>query len=639
MRFKDFFWRFSIPFVCFFFVFAHTALAAQVVRWEIVNERLEIALDGGTVYRFDKTKTGGDEFYKVRGLPSGTQFTLPQGWSVDTDPRIAKRQGNEGSEQELGEHSVRFSSGATVLLLSNAAEMTARYSGPASPTPNPPAVTEKFPMIAAHYVTWFQTPEISGQYAFRWTLKKKPEQRYFHPEQTVNGQAQIASYQYPLTGPYDSRDRDLLRYHMALMKMSGIDAVIIDFYGIHSDGGEYLAMWESAKALVEAIEEAGLKFLICYEEQAVENVVEHMGQKISHAEKVRQDFSWLGSEWFSRASYVKHGTRPVVLCFNKAYNKKTEEDHRIFKSLSEWKNVFALAGQNPLFIDLWNSLDDSEGAFHWFVAAEPHEDLRGLAMSNRIRSEVGKFFESQKSKPYVVSGAFAAFDDKIFIEVGQSNGPHAILRYDGGATFKSSLSESLSGGGLRVPDMIQLTTWNDFAEGSAIEPSVDRYDHHEGGDRGYGPLDHLQKVRAERDDHFRRIGWTNEDLRAPIELYKLSKSGGNKDEIDRVYKALFSGDPVRFRSMAKALVKYDMSVRPLLRNGSTPPPNNPPSGPDVPPSGPDVPPVTPQPPHLPSPNPGGANSDAGGGGCATGWGFSALPALLALLASGIRRRN
>jgi len=360
------------------------------------------------------------------------------------------------------------------------------------------------------------------------------------------------------------------------------------------------------------------------------------GKEIGHAEKVRQDFSWLGSEWFSRASYVKHGTRPVVLCFNNAHNK------RIFKSLSEWKNVFASAGQNPLFIDLWNSLNDSEGAFHWFLSVlhkEPDRVLSGDAMSSEIHSEVGRFFESQMLKPYIVSGAFAAFDDKIFLKVGQSNGPHAILKYDRGATFASSLSESLPGGGLRAPDMIQLATWNDFAEGSAIEPSVDGCNYHrESEDRGYGPLDHLQKVRAERDDHFRQIGWTNEDLRAPIELYKLSKSGGNKDEIERVYKALFSGDPVRFRSMAKALVKYDMSVRPLLRNGSTPPPNNPPDGPDVPPSGPDVPPVTPQPPHLPSPNPGGANSDAGGG-CATGWGFSALPALLALLASGIRRRN
>ena len=410
MRFKDFFWRFSIPFVCFFFVFAHTVLAAQVARWEIVNERLEIALDGGTVYRFDKTKTGEDEFYKVQGLPSGTQFTLPQGWSVDTDPRIAKRQGNEGSEKELGEHSVRFSSGATVLLLSDAAEMTARYSGPASPTPNPPAVTGKFPMIAAHYVTWFQTPEISGRYAFRWTLRNEeksgvPGRDYFDPDHTIDGQATIASYQYPLTGPYDSCDKDLLRYHMALMKMSGIDAVIIDFYGIHSDGGEYPYMLESAKALVEAIEEAGLKFLICYEEQAVEKVVKHMGQKISHAEKVRQDFLWLGSEWFRRASYVKHGTRPVVLCFNNA------EDHRIFKSLSAWKNVFASAGQDPLFIDLRGSLEDSEGAFHWFLSVlheEPDRVLSGSAMSSEIHSEVGRFFESQMLKPYIALPALLA---------------------------------------------------------------------------------------------------------------------------------------------------------------------------------------------------------------------------------------
>ena len=130
-----------------------------------------------------------------------------------------------------------------------------------------------------------------------------------------------------------------------------------------------------------------------------------MGQKISHAEKVRQDFLWLGSEWFRRASYVKHGTRPVVLCFNNA------EDHRIFKSLSAWKNVFASAGQDPLFIDLRGSLEDSEGAFHWFLSVlheEPDRVLSGSAMSSEIHSEVGRFFESQMLKPYIALPALLA---------------------------------------------------------------------------------------------------------------------------------------------------------------------------------------------------------------------------------------
>jgi len=43
--------------------------------------------------------------------------------------------------------------------------------------------------------------------------------------------ANLASHFIPLTGPYDSSDEAVLDYQVQLMKLSGIDGVIVDWYG------------------------------------------------------------------------------------------------------------------------------------------------------------------------------------------------------------------------------------------------------------------------------------------------------------------------------------------------------------------------------------------------------------------------
>ncbi len=54
----------------------------------------------------------------------------------------------------------------------------------------------------------------------------------FDPEQVdPDGRRQIASRYYPAIGPYDSADPVVLEYHCLLMKLAGIDGVIVDWYG------------------------------------------------------------------------------------------------------------------------------------------------------------------------------------------------------------------------------------------------------------------------------------------------------------------------------------------------------------------------------------------------------------------------
>ena len=54
----------------------------------------------------------------------------------------------------------------------------------------------------------------------------------FEPDQVINERSPIASKFYPIIGPYDSGDREVLQYHLLLMKFAGIDGVIVDWYGL-----------------------------------------------------------------------------------------------------------------------------------------------------------------------------------------------------------------------------------------------------------------------------------------------------------------------------------------------------------------------------------------------------------------------
>ena len=83
------------------------------------------------------------------------------------------------------------------------------------------------PLLMVHYMPWFQARPIRDYWGWHWTMN------HFNPDDIDGaGRREIASHYYPLTGPYDSDDLDVLEYQALLMKLSGIDGIIVDWYGI-----------------------------------------------------------------------------------------------------------------------------------------------------------------------------------------------------------------------------------------------------------------------------------------------------------------------------------------------------------------------------------------------------------------------
>ena len=118
--------------------------------------------------------------------------------------------------------------------------------------------------VMIHYMPWFQTPYSLGgnSWGLHWTLN------HFNPNVITDGYRQIDSWFYPLSAPYDSIDPAVLEYHVLLMKLGGIDGVIVDWYG-PDNYYDYAINDARTLALLNFIQKAGLKFALCYEDATI----------------------------------------------------------------------------------------------------------------------------------------------------------------------------------------------------------------------------------------------------------------------------------------------------------------------------------------------------------------------------------
>jgi hypothetical protein len=379
------------------------------------------------------------------------------------------------------------------------------------------------PLILAHYMPWYRGPSnkieenMLNRYGGHWTNWGK-----VNPTIAEDGKARIFANQYPLTGPYHSGNTALLEYQAALMKIAGLDGVIFDWYGSYpaSDFGEN---HEYAKAMAAVLKRADLNFLVCYED----NTLNMMGKSGAEADAIGKiSFDWAQANWFKDPAYVRFEGRPVVMCFGPQH----------FQTQDRWNAVFSGTNPRPYFADLDNRKPWADASFNWPPMGR---SVNGILTQERLSQYLNEFYSSrQKEKPYRIAGAFSAFDDAYETSYG-------YLDYDEGKVFNLTWEKAVA----FDPAIIQIITWNDYGEGTIIEPTIER---------GYKELEYVQDRVREWDASF---PFTKEDLRWPLEFYKLrykqEASTAQEAAIKAATSALFAGDAAGFRAEA---VKTGASV-------------------------------------------------------------------------------
>jgi acetyl esterase/lipase len=327
------------------------------------------------------------------------------------------------------------------------------------------------PQLLAHYMPWYATKDVSGAWGWHWTMN------HFDPEQKKwDDQRKIASHDYPLIGPYDSGDDHALECHALLMKIAGLDGVVIDWYGT-SDLNDHAMNHHNTQKFIPWLKNAGLSFAVCYEDQAVKTLKN--GEDVKQAAK---DLQWAEEHFFTDASYVRQDGRPVLLVFGPQHVK--------------WK--FDLSSK-PLVFGLPHLVKPNglDGAFAW----PPVTGGKSLS-PEQWKKELGLIYSE---KPPFIATAFPGFKD-IYKQAGVHDS-YGSIASRAGLTLSESLAQALES---KAP-LIQIATWNDYGEGTMIEPT-----------RNNG-FRHLAKLP--------RCG-NPADLRLPVMLYQLRKRGGDAAKLD-----------------------------------------------------------------------------------------------------------
>jgi hypothetical protein len=336
------------------------------------------------------------------------------------------------------------------------------------------SVSKTNPMkVYMHYMPWFETPATIGKWGWHWTMSNK------NPNIIgTDGQRQIASHYYPLIGPYASRDKDVIEYHMLLLKLSGVDGLLINWYGIAGSNGDIRDLLTSSDSIVSYTGDFGMQFGVVMEDRFSRSLSD-----------VKANMTYLKNNYFNRSDYIRigAGNAPLVCIFGPI----------TFEQASNWTEILPSAGENIEFLTLWNESADAgsnaDGEFAWVYQDNQKNHITYL----------DDFYKSRAPSLKTVAGAaYPGFDD-FYLEGNAGTGYFTIPSYFGStldATFNKIEQYKT------VLDMVQLVTFNDFGEGTMFEPTVQT---------GFDYLKRLQTYTG--------VSYGETELRLVYRLYLLRK--------------------------------------------------------------------------------------------------------------------
>lgn len=332
--------------------------------------------------------------------------------------------------------------------------------------------------VYMHYMPWFESPETSGSWGWHWTMNNRNPNNFTDPS---TGRRDIASHYYPLIGPYGSSDPDVIEYHLLLMKLSGIDGVMIDWYGVQGSNGDINSLLRNSNALINRTDETGMKFGLILEDRFTGSV-----------ENAKANMNYARNNYFNKPEYIRHGADndPVVGVFGPI----------TFQQPWQWSEILSAAGEPVEFLPLWYESGEAggnaDGEYMWI-----YQD--GMSHYDHVRN----YYLNRANQMKTVMGvAYPGFND--FYAQGGAGAGYFNIPHNGGATLDQTLGLANQYRGNM--EMLQLATWNDFGEGTMFEPTRET---------GFSYLVKLQR--------FTGVPYTENDLKQVHRLFNLRKQYKN----------------------------------------------------------------------------------------------------------------
>lgn len=381
--------------------------------------------------------------------------------------------------------------------------------------------------VYAHFLTWFKTVDYSG----RWEMWQSDYPQSPHdPNVTfLNGKRDLAVTSYPLTGPYDSSDPDAIEYQFVLMKLSGIDGIIVDWDGRRINRYRH----DCLMAILPYLQKYGLKLIMCFEEWCGYWPKGTFKDRQSEIRAAQEELRWMEQTFVDQPFYGTIKGQKPILVFRKIADQ--------WFTPSEWQTIAAAAqGRDRAFIfDLGGSREFKEvagGKYFWVGSFDPNTNNSDLAFCKNVYTDFFRGIDRGAGNWIILGGVTPGFDDSPVWGWGTT--ARKAPRYDGKRlelTWRMSIENNA--------EAVQVVTWNDWNEGTQIEP-CDQF--------GYRYLEINKQFAAQYKGVADAV--PNEALRVPLKIYKARKARyTNAPLLDNVRDVLMKGDYQKAIQLAETI--------------------------------------------------------------------------------------
>lgn len=309
----------------------------------------------------------------------------------------------------------------------------------------------------------------------------------------------------PLIGAYDSRDPDVVRYHVELAEAAGIDHFVYDWQG-HLLAQQSVAQGRDAlneeafEVLMDIAEEDGRDFKVAVMYEPKVHFLGWVTGEPTFAEKlggIADDLVWLvGAQRERRAALRRDGRLMVFLFRDEICTPDGSQclDEAAWRAIAE--EVQARTGEELFLVaDLvpgadspmqgvarWQLVDRSFLRFRTYQDAEqgtptsPAPVLSSVEQHARaVHAAPAAWVAEDDTQRLAISIVWPGFDDSgvggwgVSNLVGRDGGPLCVRVAEDfeGAFYPTVVASALDAGG----DWLQIATWNDWNEDTRLEPA------------------------------------------------------------------------------------------------------------------------------------------------------------------------
>jgi len=290
--------------------------------------------------------------------------------------------------------------------------------------------------VLAFYYGWYGNPDVSG--------------RWFHWKNVDAGRHHIdESTHFPVLGAYDSHDPKIIDAHCREAAEAGITGLIVSWWrqGDFHDEGMPL--------ILDAARKHGLKVTIYYETVPTSDHPTPEG--------AADDLLYLARKYASHPAWLKVGGKPVFFVYGRAIGQlkvpgwETAIDD--FTAKFPGGAVFLADRIAPDAARVFDGVHtyNETGA----TQGKSAEQIRAWA-----HQTFPKWVETAGPERIACVTIIPGYDDSV---QPSRKRPRPITERFDGKTYETMWQEAIAA----RPDWVLITSWNEWHEGSEIEPSVE----------------------------------------------------------------------------------------------------------------------------------------------------------------------